>query len=448
MLSDSFRKQNSSHESSGGQQPSGVCQESMNSEETSASDPGLNWFHSLTSPAEGNSAFPTSPIRSSTQDHTANTPCPSVLPSNSGSAHGEGSAWEKQADEDSSSVVQKISKKLRTKRLKGMNLKNEGKNAVDERLNTERPLSPYKLPCHSTPMVDRKRPSKRKATSLSPPVMEQSESENLQVDLSSFTFKPRERMTHNDQASGSNLASKMDDTVGTKRISQIQQKEKKEKEKKQNQCCEQSAEGSSACKKLRVRVQAEVGEIPSEKSRERNRTADDAEHKRQQLVRCLSSATPNEPESSVQPREPKTKVASSTLAKLSTFSFVPSPEEKTGQNLTTAPTQENNTPVSKDGVMEKDASAAESAHTSTATVEQKSSTESSTETCQKTSRPHARTEMCEEQSASSRKRKCFELSSARPGGLFSGLSFFSSSIADDEALDVDWEEESRKKVNL
>ncbi|MCI4389668.1 hypothetical protein PGIGA_G00101130 [Pangasianodon gigas] len=441
-------KQDSSHESSGGKLSSDMRRESMNSEETSVSDPGLDWFHSLTSPAEGKAAFPASPIHSSTQYHPGNTPCPSVLPSNSGSAHGEGSAWEKQANEDSSAVVQKISRNFRTKRLKGMNterLENEEKNAVDERLNTEQPSSPHTLPCHSTPMVDRKRPSKRKATSFSPPVMEQSESDSIQVDLSSFTFRPREKMTRTDQASGTNQAPKMDERdrkIGTDRITQTK---RKEKENKQNRCSEPPAEGSGACKKLRVRVQAEVGEIPSDKSRERNRTADDAERRRQQLVHSLSSATPNEPDSSVQPRQPKTKVASSTMAKLSMFSFVSSPEEKTSQNLTAAPTQENNTPVSKDGVMEKDASAVESAHTSTPSVEQKSSTNSATEPYQKTNRPHARTEMCEEQSASSRKRKCFELSSARPGGLFSGLSFFSSSIVDDEALDVDWEEESRKK---
>lgn len=358
-----------------------------------------------------------------------------MLPSNSGSEPGEGSAWEKQADEDCSSVVQKISKKLRTKRLKAMNTERSEK-AADERLNTERPASPRTLPCHSTPMVDRKRPSKRKAQSFSPPVMEQSESENLQVDLSSFTFRPRERMTHTDQASGSNLAP----TTDNKRISQP-----KRKEKEHNQCCEQPAEGSSVCKKLRTRVQAEVvGDIPSEKPRERDGTADDAAHKRQQLVRNLSTAPPNQPDSSVRPCQPKTKVASSTLAKLSVFSFVPSPEEKTSQNLTTAPTQENNTPVSKDDAMPKDASAAESTHTSAVTAEQKSLTNSATEIRQKTGRPHARTETCEEQSASSRKRKCYELSSAR---LFSGLSFFSSSIVDDEALDVDWEKESSKKVS-
>ncbi|KAG7316378.1 hypothetical protein KOW79_019919 [Hemibagrus wyckioides] len=423
-------RQDRSHESSGGNQPSDVRRENVISEDTSASDPGLDWFHSLTGPAEGKAAFPVSPIHSSTQHHTANTSCPSVLPSNSGSAHGEGSAWEKQ--EDSSSVVQKISKKLRNKRLK--------ENAVDERINTERQSSPHTRPCHSTPMTDRKRPSKRKATCFSPPVMERTESENLQVDLSSFAFRSRERMTHTDKATGSNLAPKRDESdhkiVGTERISQT-----KRKEKAQNRCSEQPAEGSSACKKLRKRVQSEVREIPSE-----NRTADVAEHKRQQLVQSLSSVTPNEPTSSVQPPQPKTKVASSTLAKLSAFSFVPSPEEKTSQNLTTAPTQTNNTPVSKDGVMEKDASAAESTPTSTATVEQKNSTNSTSETHQETSRPYTKTKMCEEDS--SRKRKCFDLSSARPGGLFSALSLFSSSIVDDDALDVDWEEESRKKASV
>lgn len=445
MLSFLFRKQDGSRESSGGKQPSHARPESLNGEETSRSDPGLDWFHSISSPAEGNSTFLTSPIHSSTQHHTADTPCPGVLPSNSGPAHAEVSAWEKLADKDSNSVVQKISKKLRVKRLKEMNaehLENERTNAVDERVKT---LSTHELPCHSTPMADRKRPAKRKAPSFSPPETEQAESENLQVDLSNFTFRPRARMAHTDRASGSNPAPKMDERgcrIGTAR------KKKNAKEKTQNQRSEQPAEGSSTCKKLRVRVQAEVREIPADKPQESEGTADDTELKRQQLVHSLSSEPSNERVSAVQPPQPKPRVASSTLAKLSAFSFVPSPEEKPSQNPTAAPTQENNTtPVSKDGVMEKDGSAAESAHTNTrTTAEKKSSKNSSAQTRQKTSRPHRSTETCEEQSESSRKRKCFESNSARPGGLFSGLSFFSSSIVDDEALDVDWEEESRKKV--
>lgn len=418
--------------------------ESLTPKETSASDPGLNWFHSLTSPDEWKAAFPASPIRSSTQNHTASTSCSNVLPSNSGSAHGEGSAWEKQANEDSSSVVQKTSKKLRTKRLKKLNterVRNEGRSAVEERLNAEQRPSSDTLPFHSTPMADRKRPSKREAASFSPPVMEQSESEKPQVDLSSFAFRSRERMIHTDQAAVSDPVPKMDKRghkCGTAPSSRTRQNEKKE-----NECCEQPAEGSSVCKKLRIQVQAKIGEVPSE-----NGPADDAENKRRELFHSLSSTAPKEPAFSAQPRQPKTKVASSTLAKLSAFSFVPSPEEKTGQNLTAAPTQENNTLVSKDGVMEKDASPARSAHSSTATLEQKSSADPAAGSCPKASRPDTKPEMCEDQSESSRKRKCFDLSSARPGALFSALSFFSSSIVDDEALDVDWEEESRIRAPL
>lgn len=436
MLSSSSRNQDSSHESSGDKQPSDVREESMNSEEMSASDPGLDWFHSLTSPAEGDSAFPASPIRSSRQYNAANALCSGVLPSNKGSAHGA-SAWEKQADEGGGSVVQKTSKTIRSKRLKEMN---EGRNGVDGGSNADRASSTHELPRHSTPMVDRKRPSEGKAPSFSPALMEQPENESLQVDLSSFTFRPRERMTHLDQTSCSDLSPETNIThhkIGTKRILQTKRGEKKEREQKQKRCSESPAEGSSACKKLRVRVQPEVGETPSEKSRQRNITAGDAENKRQQLVNSLRSATPNESGCAAQPHQPKPKVASSTLAKLSAFSFVPSPEENASHNLTAAPTQANNTPVSKDGVMENGAGAAE----------HKGSMNSATETCQKTSRPHARTEMCEEQAASFSKRKCFELSSARPGTLFSGLSFFSSSILEDEAPDVDWEEESRKKVS-
>lgn len=408
MLPFSFRKQGGPHEASGRKQ-------SVNSEESPASDPGLDWFHSLTSPAEGNSAFPASPIRSSTQHHAA------LSPSNSGPAHAEGSAWEKQAGGDSASVVRKISRKLRTKRLKEMN---DGTDGVEERLN---PSSPRE--------ARRKRPPKRKATSCGPPAMEQSGSENVQVDLSSFTFRPRERMTNADQASASNPApeiSEKDTGIGTGRLPQTKPKER---EKTQNRCPEQPAEGSGACKKLRVRVQAEVGEIPPDESRERNETADDAQHRRQQLVHSLSS--PNESDSSVQPHHPKPKVASCTLAKLSAFSFVPSPEEETSQNPTAAPIQENNSPVSRVGVAEKDGVRAE----------QKIPTAPAALTRQKTSRPHAKAETCEEQSASSSKRKCLQLSSARPGGLFSAFSFFGSSAVDDDALDVDWEEESRKKVS-
>ncbi|KAK2864296.1 hypothetical protein Q7C36_003450 [Tachysurus vachellii] len=429
-------KPDRSHESPGGKQPSDLRIESETSQDTSASDPGLHWFHSLTSPAEGKAAFPVaSPIRSSTQHHTDKTPCSSVLPSNSGSA------WEKQADEDSSSVVQKLSKKLRTKRLKEMNTErsgNEGKNTVDETTNTEQESSPHTHPCHSTPMTDRKLPSKRKATCLSPAVTERSEGENLQVDLSSFAFRTRGRMMHTDQASASHPAPKRGHKIGTERNLQ-----RRGKEKEKNGSCKQPAEGSSTCKKLRARVQATVREIPSE-----NRTADDTEHKRQQLVQSLSSATPNKPISSIQPRHPETKIASSTLAKLSTFSFVPSPEEKTSQNLTTAPTQMNNTPVSKDSVMEKDASAVKSAHTKTATVERNSFTNLAAKTRQKTSRPDKNTETHEEESESSRKRKCFESSSGRPRGLFSGLAFFGSSTVDDDALDVDWDEESGNKAKI
>ncbi|KAF7690512.1 DNA helicase MCM9 [Silurus meridionalis] len=411
-----------SDEPPGSKRPSDVR---MSAEETSASDPGLDWFTSLTSPSEGSSAFPASPIRSSTQKHPDDMPCPGVLPSN----NVEASAWEKQADEGGL-VVQKISKKLRTKRLKEMNTEKsqtKGMSNADESLNAESSLNA--LPCHSTPAVDRKQPSKRKA-----PVMEQSESANVQVDLSSFTFRPRARVMHAAQDGVSNQAHEMDPKIAT------------EHKKERKQCSKQPAEGSSVCKKLRVRVQAEVGEIPSGKSLERNGTADDTKHKRQQLIHSLNVRPPDEPDSSVQPH--RTKVAFSTLAKLSTFSFAPSPEEKTCQNLTTASTQQNNTLVSKDVVMEKK-DGKEKTHPIATSTEQKIQTNPAPgKTCAKTSGPHARAEMCDEQSESSRKRKCFELNSGRPGGLFSGLSFFGASIVDDEALDVDWDEESRIKANI
>ncbi|XP_036438592.1 DNA helicase MCM9 [Colossoma macropomum] len=488
------RLRSSTYDSSGVEQHSDVHGESADSEATAGSDPGLNWFHSLNSPTEANATFPqVSPITTSTQN-TAKPHRPTVLPSNSSSAHSEGSAWVKEAAgaveavadsgrgvegaERTSSVVEKSSKKLRAKRLKGMSrdpLQREEKNTEGGRTDTgddlEQMFSPGRFPSHSTPMAGKKQPSKGKAASLSVPVVEQQaeSGDNMRNQLSSFTFRPRERMVHaNDSGIANNENfTKVNEGDGSKsdarQPTELQRKGKEWEESENHMLYKQPAEGSSASKKLRQRVEAEVRELPSEELH-KERGSENVEHKRQQLLQKLSSVASGEPKSaSDKPpvalqgtRHPKTlKVASAALAKLSRFSFV-STEEKTVEKTTTAPGQPQPLPVSKDDVMEKASSTVESAQTRTVeeTREQRNAnpqmlmnptTESGAKTSRRKPEWSGGVQGDGEQSVNPKKRKCFELGTAGHTGLLSGFSFFSSSIIDDEALDVDWEEESSKR---
>uniref|UniRef100_A0A8B9RG44 DNA helicase MCM9 n=1 Tax=Astyanax mexicanus TaxID=7994 RepID=A0A8B9RG44_ASTMX len=510
ILDKELQRLSSAHDSgSGVEQQSDTHVHSMDSELTPVSDPGLDWFHGLSSPNTSNSTFPpVSPVTTAAQN-PAKPQSPTELPSNSSSAHGERSAWEKEAggaveaaadtegaERRPSSVLEKSSKKLRAKRLRGMSrepLQREEETAEDGRTDAgddlEQMFYPDRFPSHSTPVAGKKQPSKRKAPSLDVPVIElqstdKAESgEDLRSKLSCFTFRPRERMEHANQIGCATSAN--NETLptvdkgersksGTEAKHPTEQKNlKKVQESEHCDFSKQPAEGSSASKKLRQRVEAEVRELPSEElSREESGGSKNVEHKHQQLLQKLSGLTSGAVKSvpSIPPQTPSPptihKVASSTLAKLSRFSFISS-EEKSQEKSSTASTGQKPkaSPVSEDSVMEKASSTAESKQSDTAvtTVEDRKQQKntnpqpimnSATESAEKSARPHTagtKTGDCGaapavgEQLVIPKKRKCFDLGSAGPAGPFSGFSFFSSSIADDEELNVDWEEESGKR---
>ncbi|XP_072531598.1 DNA helicase MCM9 [Salminus brasiliensis] len=502
ILDKELKRLSRTHNSSGVEQHSNMRMESTGRELTPAPDPGLDWFHGLSSPDEASSTFPSvSPITTSTQN-AAKPQSPAVLPSNSSSAHGKGSAWEKEAGgaveaaaesgrdmegaERPSSVVEKSSKKLRAKRLRGMGrepLLREEKTAEGGRTDTgddlEQMFSPDRFPSHSTPVAGEKQLSKRKAPSLGVPVEEQQSrdkaesGEDLRNKLSSFTFRPRERMGHVNQTGyGTSANNETLPTVdkGDRRKSgkDAEQPTEQREESENYLFFERPADGSSASKKLRQRVEAKVRELPSEALHRESGGSKNMEHKRQQLLQKLSGLTSgafksasDQPPMPLQGQSHPTtpKVASSTLAKLSRFSFVSS-EEKSQEISSTATGQRPKaSPVSEDSVMEKASSTVENRHSDTAVVtveerrEQKNTNpqtlmNSTTESGAKTSRPciaGTKTEDCGaaqglgKQLANPKKRKCFELGSAGPTGLLSGFSFFSSSVMDDDDLNVDWE---------
>ncbi|XP_062858615.1 DNA helicase MCM9 [Trichomycterus rosablanca] len=366
--------------------------DSKESEETGVSDPGLHWFHSLTSSATENPAFPVLPVQSSTQN-TAHT-----VQNGAGGQLG--------APQTPGCVLQKSAKKLRVKRLKEMSAdpppQEEERNAAGE------------PPPHSTPTSVQTTTTKRKAASSNPPAPNLLPSdpagigERLHLDLSGFTFRPKTRMTYTNPPSESSVRENINVPAANTAP------EKQKKPENQERRSERPAEGSSGSKKLRGRV-----ESLSEESGP-GRGGDTAENKRLQLLHRLTDS-----DSTTRTRPPKTEVASSTLAKLSRFSFVPSNEENPGRNVAPAPPENH-------GTVEK-------APTRPAcdTEERPQNTTNTT-----TQRDTTRTEVC---GGGLKKRKCFELDSAGQKGLFSNLSMFSSSVIDDEALDVDWEEESSKK---
>ncbi|KAI4895691.1 hypothetical protein NFI96_024783 [Prochilodus magdalenae] len=502
------RLHSSSLNSSGLEQLSDVHAEIVDSDVITAPDSGLNWFHSLNGPEEADGTLPSvspitvspitvspitvSPITMSTQNQ-AKPHEPTMLPSNSSSAHGKTSVWVKKAAgaveaaaessrdaegaERPSFVVEKSSKKLRVKRLKGMSgdplqsVEPSTKGGtVDVGGDSEQMFSPDTFPSHSTPVAAKKQPSKRKAVSLSVPVVEQQaeSGEDLRNKLSSFTFRPRGRMTHANEFgnASSEEVPPADGCDGRKSVprrpTENDRKEKEWEESGNRTSSKKPAEGSSASKKLRQRVEAKVRELPSEELHKDRRGGENVEHTFQHLLQKLSSAASGEsksasdqPSADLQgPSHPKTpKVASSTLTKLTRFSFI-STEERTVGKSTTAPGQPEPSPVSSDCVMEKASSTAESAQTRTVqeTREQRNTnpqTLMNLATKDGASKP--KPELAGgagEQSLNPKKRKCFELGSGGPAGLLSGFSFFSSSVIDDEVLDVDWEEESSKRLDV
>uniref|UniRef100_A0A8C2FFI7 DNA helicase MCM9 n=1 Tax=Cyprinus carpio TaxID=7962 RepID=A0A8C2FFI7_CYPCA len=312
-------------------------QNHSNVEMTTDSDPSLDWFHSLSS-----SVVHTSPVITSTQN-TTTTLGRTVLPSNSRSIHHKGSVWEK--DEDSSvveAVVERGSKKLRARWLKEMKASLLLK-VVSVLVETGDNLE--KLFSHSTPKTGKK-PSKRKNTATSPPDIDQeadfrAESrEDLRSKLTNFTFKPRERMTHADQ-SVAKASAKVAVHVGVKPT--VPQMPEKQAKRGNQSSSRPPAEGSRATKTLRLGSHNKTkvsSEVLNDESTAQKGTSEDTEHQQQLLFRLNSlspgqnnSNTNKHPQSPQRTDHPKVKVASSTLAKLSRFSFMGSSEEKTSDEI-------------------------------------------------------------------------------------------------------------------
>ncbi|CAB1340320.1 unnamed protein product [Coregonus sp. 'balchen'] len=270
--------------------------------------------------------------------------------------------------------------------------------------HVEQAFSTDSLPSHSTPRAGKKRNSKKNNVpyNLPTPLILWGHGEkNCTLKCTGFTFKP--------------LCSYPDSSdVHTEN----REKERTEKEKGDKQFYkDRPAEGSSAAKKLRLRVQSEENDFPTEVPCDLRAEGGGgggggnhgAEQKRQQLLsrpsgknRTTSTTRTEPPPPPLQPDHPKPTVAASTLAKLSRFSF------------TTTKDQEVKTP--------------KTTPTSGAqTVNSKVQTPAG------------------DSAGNPKKRKCFELGSKGP---FSGFSMFSSSIFDYDDLDVDWDEESGKKAKM
>ncbi|XP_016353274.1 DNA helicase MCM9-like [Sinocyclocheilus anshuiensis] len=406
-------------------------QNHSNVEVTTDSDPSLDWFHSLSSPTCTGSVVHTSPVITSTHNATT-TPGTTVLPSNSRSIRHKGSVWEK--DEDSSvveAVVERGFKKLRAKRLKEM------KASLLHNLE--------KMFSHSTPKTGKKS-TKRKNTAMSPPDIDQEADfraeigEDLRSKLTNFTFKARDRMTHADQS-----VAKASAKVAVHEVAKptVPQKPEKRAQRGNQSSSRPPAEGSRATKTLRLGRHNKTKEVSSEvlndESTAQKGTSEDTEHQ-QQLLSRLNSLSPGEnngntnkhPLSPQRTDHPKVKVASSTLAKLSRFSFTGSSEEMTRDKIIPATQMAINGSTSK---VPMNLLSEEQENTSTQT-RKNITTDAKTTTMQT---GNMRTEPSDRQEDSgenaTKKRRCFELDSA---GLLKGFSLFGSSVIDDEDLDADW----------
>ncbi|XP_077103207.1 DNA helicase MCM9 isoform X1 [Siphateles boraxobius] len=384
------------------------------------SDADLDWFHSLSSPTGTGAITHTTTLRRA------------VLPSNSRSKRCKGSAWEK--DEDKSTVeavVERGSKKLRGKRLKEM------KAAL--LLNEETVLggADDDVFSHSTPMTGKK-PSKRK-NSL-PDIDQEADfrdesGEGLRMRLTNFTFKPRERMCHADQSVvNSNTSAKVAVQEGPKPSTP---------QTRENQSSSlPPAEGSRAKDMLRLGTRHENKDVSSEdlndESTAQKGTYEDTEHQQLRL-NSISSGENNDntnkhPQSLPKTDHPKTKVASSTLEKLSRFSFTSSAEEKTGDETIPAP------PESHGSTNKMAASTVFEDQDITSTQIRKNITTDVKSGALQTggTRTGSSDRQEELRENASKKRRCFELSSGGSAGLLKGFSLFSSSVIDDEDLDADW----------
>nr|XP_055042801.1 DNA helicase MCM9 [Misgurnus anguillicaudatus] len=443
-----------------------------NGELTLESDRGLDWFHSLSSPNSTDSIVHASPVVTSTQNGTSARRM-AVLPSNSGgSAHQKDSAPEnnvgfskKKADKPTT-VVDSGSKKLRGKRLKAIKavLMQSEDRGIEDREDAENDLEVFisdTCPSHSTPMTVKK-PTKRKRQTISSFEIDQEPegAENLRAKLTNFTFKPRNRLTHagpSDDNTCSDIFLK-----GSERreptVSRLQEKEPVDGNQSSPHW---PAEGSNSKEKLVMgnkNKNKDPSEVSSEDTRAKNGNFREIEHK-QQMPPRTNRLSPGESSDNINKQPPsltkqdQPKVASSTLAKLSRFSFIASTEEKSGDETTPVPpkaktfisTSTNNTPTNvREEIADSTAQINRSQNNTTLKTRKNITAEEPKTITPQTGYIRTETsgirEAARQNAENPMKRRCFELGSKGPAGLFTGHSLFSSSVIDDDDddLDVEW----------
>ncbi|XP_035276750.1 DNA helicase MCM9 [Anguilla anguilla] len=441
-------------------------------------DSGLDWFHSLSGPSglspitpssqnassgagvipEGRASSPShrDPLpekgRKSTTDEAPVKNTDEAVPSNRKNTPAA-------ARDESDSVVEKVSKSLRGKRLKKISDSSQqeegraaemsgtsGGGSADCTDNLELLFSSDAPPSHSTPVAAKKRSSKKSRAPHDFPAEDRGAPETegapeaLRTKLSSFTFRPRERMAHGEhhsspperalgdgvyrdpvpgpgeETTGKGRGVSADGALGGAGFQEeaavpAGQAKKPEGNSEKRSGTEQPAEGSRALKKLRHKATPEekdhlpAGSGDRGEGREGRAPAGDEggaqEQRRLQLLQRLGGAAPGgQP---THPQTPGARVAPATLARLSRFSF---------------------TACSEEGPEKPEAAVSERA---------------SSETGQ------GRDPAPGHDGSNPRKRKCFEFGSK---SILPGQSLFSSSVVDDEDLDVDWEEESSKRAKV
>ncbi|XP_048107176.1 DNA helicase MCM9 isoform X1 [Alosa alosa] len=389
-------------------------------------------------------------------------------------------------------------------------------------------------PAHSSTPVANKRHTARKADRVPPSAHASVPNpsgegdalgEDLRSKLTDFTFKPRDRIQHTDAPQKSETAGKSTSSTLSALRNVVKKSEKGKRDKvargekgEEREDADRSSKsppggGSSTDNRLRLRGLPEASsEKPSGGSHDQKKAgtgsgvpgepSGGSDLKRQRLLQRLSSMTTGEDKtasvcvplashshtpSSHTPDQSRVQVASTTLAKLSRFSFMasPPPEEKTTKPVTASSLDSPHTAALTDNANTKMATAHKSPAISTADktasstgtlhTKQLGSTAKTAHTqsppINKTDSPsetatepqtHRETNTATGASVGGqpamgdagnpKKRKCFELGSGAGGkGLFSGLSLFSSAGLeedDDSLLGLDWEDEPSKRAKL
>ncbi|KAL4649122.1 DNA helicase MCM9 [Arapaima gigas] len=446
------------------------------------SEYGLDWFHSLAGPARTDSCGQISPTcgaasRTSTEPSNSLKQSPVTQGLNKVRARAQGQIGESIAntatqshkrdiasarDEttgvtsaqlaqlvkagytstatagEPNSVVVKVSKKLRGRRLQAVTAEALGEEAGanEDLLEDLEPFSFLDQPSfHSTHMAGKKQlPKKRCSTekNLSSGChggQSTEEASRPQTTLSGFTFCPREKLTHtnsvqsNDQQPGKprepDRAHRFPGSQDPKG-SNIQHLCLMEPAAKtsESECRTGSDAGgpledssTSSTVSWKAMAEAEDRSIPSERLHQQNEKKVGPvetvsrgainDLKRQRLLDKLSGTTV--PSSTTQPDGPaqtsssNRKISGSTLAKLSHFSFTASVEEE---------------------------------------LQNKSCRTGGSKDC------------TAEHVWNPRKRKCFELGSEGSKAVITGPSLFSCSSVDEADFEVDWEEESNKRIRV